>query len=236
MKISDLELPGYITVRTFETRDELAYHLASLIRTRLISALSKNGKASLAVSGGSTPIPLFKSLSDTTLNWRKVTVTLVDDRWVCPEDSASNERLVKSHLLQGPAEKANFVGFWQPNKSAYQAIPECQQRLSAMNSPFTTVVLGMGNDGHTASIFPCSQELNEALYSEQDCVAVQPTTAPHARVTLTPKRLLNSEFRILHLCGEDKVETLAKAIEADDPRKMPINVFLQHPLTIFWAP
>ena len=203
---------------------------------RLKNAIRQSGSASLAVSGGSTPIPLFDQLSNTPLDWSKVAVTLVDDRWVNPEQPDSNELLVKKHLLHNAAENARFIGLWQPEISAEAAVVNCHQRLSALNDRLDTVILGMGNDGHTASLFPCSNELEAALNSDLDCAAVKPGTAPHARMTLTPKRLLNSELRILHLCGQDKLETLAKALNDNDPQTMPISLFLQHPLTIYWAP
>ncbi|MEH6579753.1 MAG: 6-phosphogluconolactonase [Amphritea sp.] len=236
MKISELRLPEHIYFCAFESRSALTNSLSELIQMRLKNAIRQSGSASLAVSGGSTPIPLFDQLSNTPLDWSKVAVTLVDDRWVNPEQPDSNELLVKKHLLHNAAENARFIGLWQPEISAEAAVVNCHQRLSALNDRLDTVILGMGNDGHTASLFPCSNELEAALNSDLDCAAVNPGTAPHARMTLTPKRLLNSELRILHLCGQDKLETLAKALKDNDPQTMPISLFLQHPLTIYWAP
>ena len=236
MKISDLKFPSHVEVQSFNSRNELAHNLTSLIQDRLKSDIDKQGQASLAVSGGSTPIPLFGSLSQTELDWSNITITLVDDRWVEPTDPASNEQLVKNYLLVGTAEPAKFIGFWQPNASPESSIQLCREHLSALTKPLTTVVLGMGNDGHTASLFPCAKELNDALNSTESCAVVTPETAPHQRVTLTPQRLLNSQLRVLHICGKDKLETLATALAGDDPHNMPIRLFLNHPLTIFWSP
>ncbi|MEH6579309.1 MAG: 6-phosphogluconolactonase [Amphritea sp.] len=236
MKISELKVPEHIKLCAFESRTALTNSLSDLIQMRLKNAIRQSGSASLAVSGGSTPIPLFDQLSSTPLDWSKVTTTLVDDRWVNPEHPDSNEQLVKKHLLHNAAANARFIGLWQPDTSAEAAVDDCHQRLATLNGRLNTVILGMGNDGHTASLFPGSKELQAALTSELDCAAVNPGTAPHARMTLTPKRLLNSELRILHLCGQDKLETLAKALKDNDPQTMPISLFLQHPLTIYWAP
>ncbi|MGB0733792.1 MAG: 6-phosphogluconolactonase [Pontibacterium sp.] len=236
MKINELDLPSHVTLRTFESRDALANELAATLGEHLKSTIDQKGKASIAVSGGSTPLPLFKALSTHDIPWAKTTVTLADDRWVSLDDPASNEQLVKDHLLVNAAKGARFVGFWQKNIQAEKAMAECRARLAELDEPLSAVVLGMGNDGHTASIFPCADELEEALSSNETCMVVKPKSAPHTRVTLTPKRLLDSDLRILHICGEDKVATLAAALASNNPKLMPISLFLQKPLTIYWAP
>ncbi|WP_299203825.1 6-phosphogluconolactonase [uncultured Amphritea sp.] len=235
MKISDLNFPDNVKVCAFDSREALTSNLSEQIETTLSHAIKHRGRASLALSGGSTPIPLFNRLSKTQLAWNSVTVTLVDDRWVSPDEPDSNEKLLRTHLLQGNASAARFIPLWQPGCSAEEATEQCHQRLSSIDGSLDLVILGMGNDGHTASLFPCSAELESALSSTADCVAVNPTTAPHARMTLTPARLLNSESLILHICGNDKLDTLAKAL-ASTPMSMPVSLFLQHPMTIYWAP
>jgi len=235
MKISDLNLPDNITICAFDSRETLADKLAEQIATTLNRAIEDRGKASLAVSGGSTPIPLFHRLSSTPLPWDAVTITLVDDRWVSPDETDSNEKLLRTFLLQRHASRARFIPLWQTGYTAEEATEQCQQSLSAIDGNLDLVILGMGNDSHTASLFPCAAELAPALSSSADCVAVNPATAPHARISLTPKRLLQSELVILHICGQDKLDTLAKALTST-PMSMPISLFLQHPMTIYWAP
>jgi 6-phosphogluconolactonase len=236
MKISDLNLPEHVSVKAFDSRLALTSALTESISQQLSSAVANNGTAALAVSGGSTPVPLFQALSKQDLPWEKVITTLVDDRWVSPEHKDSNEALVRTHLLQNHAAQAPFIGLWQANLPASAAAASVNTRLSVIDGPLTTVILGMGSDGHTASLFPCSTQLTLAFNSDRDCEAVKPTTAPHSRMTLTPKRLFNSEQRILHICGEDKLDTLAKALELDDPSLMPIGLFLRQPITLYWAP
>ncbi len=235
MKISDLNFPAHVTVCEFDSRETLTDNLSTLLQHQLIAAIENRGRASLAVSGGSTPVPLFQSLSQAELAWENVTVTLVDDRWISPDESDSNDGLLHTHLLQNRAKHAHYIPLWQPDSSAEGAVDHCNARLATIDGPLDIVILGMGNDGHTASLFPCSSELDAALASSADCVAVNPTTAPYARISLTPARLLNSELRILHICGNDKLETLSRALTSK-PESMPVNLFLQHPIMIYWAP
>lgn len=235
MKISDLNFPAHVKIRAFDSREALTDNLSALVQNRLIEAIASRGSASLAVSGGSTPVPLFQNLSQAELPWENVTVTLVDDRWISPDETDSNDRLLHTQLLQNRAKHAHYIPLWQPDSTAEEATDSCSQRLTAIGGPLDIVILGMGNDGHTASLFPCASELESALASSADCVAVNPTTAPYARISLTPARLLNSELRILHICGNDKLVTLSRALTSQ-PESMPVNLFLQHPIMIYWAP
>ncbi|RTE65356.1 6-phosphogluconolactonase [Amphritea opalescens] len=222
-------------LQTFASRDALNAELAESIEQQLNQAIAHKGQATLALSGGSTPVPLFNRLSHTPLTWEQVTITLVDDRWINPSEPDSNEHLLRTQLLQDHARQARFIPLWQAGMTAEEAVQSCQARLQTINGPFDIVILGMGNDGHTASLFPDAAELTAALHSRADCVAINPTQAPYPRMSLTPARLLNSRQRILHIVGEDKLATLAKALTRP-PEEMPIHLFLQHPLTIYWAP
>lgn len=235
MKISDLNFPAHVKVCAFDSREELTQSLSALLQDKLSNAVASKGNASLAVSGGSTPVPLFQSLSQASLPWSKVRVTLVDDRWISPEEADSNDRLLNTHLLQDYAKEACYIPLWQADSTAEAAVIDCQKRLAVIDGQLDVVILGMGNDGHTASLFPCSSELPSALTSSDDCIAVNPTSAPYARMSLTPARLLNSELRILHICGNDKLETLSQALTST-PESMPIKLFLDHPIIIYWAP
>ncbi|MGB0664809.1 MAG: 6-phosphogluconolactonase [Pontibacterium sp.] len=237
MKISDLNFPDNVTVKAFESREALTDALATELQSQLGSALSNKGKAGIAFSGGRTPIPLFEALSEASLDWPKVNTLLVDDRWLEESHKDSNEGLIKRTLLTNKAKDAVFTGFYQAGKTgkeSEQAINEAFAHLS--DEALDVVILGMGNDGHTASLFPCADNTEAALNSTDDFVAVQPTTAPYERMSMTPKRILNSELLILHSCGEDKLETLAKALADTDVLDMPIRLFLKHPITLYWAP
>lgn len=236
MKIHDLTFPTNVDLHSFDSREALSDKLSKLIQIQLSDAIDQSGKANLAVSGGSTPVELFRQLSQSNIDWQNVTISLVDDRWLEPGHKDSNEKLVHENLLQNAAQHAQFTGFWQSNLNAEEAVNQYNQQLAINDSDLTVTILGMGNDGHTASLFPCSAELDDALNSERNAEVTHPTTANYTRVTLTPKRLLNSQLRILHLHGQDKLETLAKALASNNPKEMPISLFLQNPLSIYWAP
>ena len=224
--------------RTFSDKDELAAALAEAIAADLKSGIAARGVASLAVSGGSTPARFFKALSARTdVDWDKVTVTLVDERWVDETSDRSNGRLVKANLLQNAAAAATFVPLYQGGETPDERASGAAQ--AAVPQPLDAAILGMGNDGHTASFFPGGDTLAQALTVEGPVIAIRAPGAGEPRVTLTLKRLLAARALYLHIEGEEKVETLEKA-EADGPiEDMPVRAILrqtQTPLTIYWCP
>ena len=219
----------------------LAARLAGEITARLAEGITARGAASLAVPGGSTPELLFDALSTRALAWDKVTVTLTDERWVEPSDPASNERLVRGRLVTGPAAAARFVGFKTADESAADAVAEVERRLAAMPQPFDVMVLGMGEDGHTASLFPGSAALKASLAGDPARVqAVQAQGARGAadRMTLALPALLDSRFVALLITGRAKLDTLRRAQESGDPLDLPIRAVLQgavEPVQVYWC-
>nr|WP_067295344.1 6-phosphogluconolactonase [Marinobacterium profundum] len=238
MNKSDISalLPEQVKLLRFDTPEQLTEALAEHISQSLSDAVKTRGEAAIALSGGRTPLPLFQRLSQSPLPWSSISVTLADDRWLATDQADSNAGLIQSNLLQNQAQQARFISLWQAGKTAYEAQADCAERLASLPAELDMVVLGMGNDGHTASLFPCASELEHALETDAPCAAVTPTSAPHARMTLSAKRLLASRERILHLKGADKLETLQQALLDDDIRIMPIRLFLRQPLTIYWSP
>ncbi|RYE07262.1 MAG: 6-phosphogluconolactonase [Hyphomicrobiales bacterium] len=224
--------------RDFRDKEQLAEALASAIADNLKAGVKARGAASLAVSGGSTPARFFRVLSARDdVPWDKVTVTLVDERWVDESSDRSNARLVKANLLQGRAALAHFVPLYQSGPEPDAAAASAGQ--TSVPQPLDAAILGMGNDGHTASFFPGGDTLDEALTVEGPVVAIRAPGAGEPRVTLTLRNLLSARALYLHIEGEEKVLTLAKA-EADGPiEDMPVRAILrqsQTPLTIFWCP
>lgn len=224
--------------REFRDKDQLADALAEAVAGNLKSGAKSRGAASLAVSGGSTPARFFRALSQRDdVPWDKVTVTLVDERWVDESSDRSNGRLVRANLLTGRAAAASFVPLYQggAEPDAYAA-GLAQRRVP---QPLDAAVLGMGNDGHTASFFPGGDTLAEALTGEGPVVAIRAPGAGEPRVTLTLKALLAARALYLHIEGDEKVETLQRA-EAEGPiEDMPVRAVLrqtQTPLTIYWCP
>jgi len=131
---------------------DLADMLAQEVGDRLEKAIKDRGKAVLVVSGGSTPKPFFMSLAKRSLDWEKVMVTLADERCVNEQSSQSNARLVKESLLQGPAAAAKLMPLYSEKKTEQEAAEAASDQLAGLPR-YDVVILGMGGDGHTASIF-----------------------------------------------------------------------------------
>ena len=225
----------------FPARSELDNELARTVSTILAKAIKDTGKASIAVSGGSTPKGFFSVLSQSDIDWSKVTITLADERWVPIDSDASNTRLVHENLLQNKAKEAKFFHLKQGNELTSETLADLNMAASKTLLPLDVLILGMGEDGHTASLFPCSDEITSGLDITNDAVLlkVQPKTASHQRISFTFASLITSKNIFLHSCGEGKKTVLTQALEGDNPFEMPIRAFLQHPslnTQIFWAP
>jgi 6-phosphogluconolactonase len=226
--------------RTFADKDELAIALADAVAGNLNAGLAARGKAALAVSGGSTPARFFRALSQRVdVDWKHVTVTLVDERWVDETSDRSNARLVEANLLQGPAAAAAFVPLYQGGPEPDAAgIARANAAISAI-PVLDAVILGMGNDGHTASFFPGGDTLAEALTAEGPVLAIRAPGAGEPRVTLTLRRLLAAEALYLHIEGNEKAEVLDQALGEGDVAGMPVRAVLRQdekPVTVFWCP
>lgn len=216
------------TLHTFQSQDALIEVLSKSIIDQLQEAIDKKGKASLLVSGGSTPKPLFKKLSEASVAWEKVSIGLCDERWIPSLDKNSNENLVKTYLLQGQASKATFIGMYNEALDVDMAEKWCTEKMKEALFPFDVIVLGMGNDAHTASLFPDNVKLEKAfdLENEDLCIAIEPTTAPYTRMSLTCSAILSATHIYLHFEGEEKLAVYGDVITGDDMYKMPIRSVL----------
>ncbi|MDW9854160.1 6-phosphogluconolactonase [Sinorhizobium meliloti] len=225
----------------FENPSALAEALADDVGARLAAAIAARGAASLAVSGGSTPKAFFRSLSRRELDWSKVTVTLVDERFVPPENDRSNHRLVADNLLQDGAAEARFVPLYQAAETAEAAAAIASERTASLGAPLDVVVLGMGTDGHTASFFPGGTRLEEALdpTTPRGVITMEAEGAGEPRLTFTFSSLQDAGYLVLHIEGSGKKEVLAQAEASGDEAEMPIRAMLRRaasPLQIYWAP
>ncbi len=203
------------------------------------AATSERGTASLVVSGGSTPKPLFEHLSRQSLAWDRVRVTLADERWVPADHEASNERLVRRHLLVGEAAAAELIGLKTPDPTPEAGREACERALARLPRPFDVVVLGMGGDGHTASLFPDAPELGAGLDPEtgHTCLAVRPPAAPHPRMSLTLSAITGSRKLVLHITGEDKRQVYLSASKPGPAEELPIRAVLESGrVEVWWAP
>ena len=228
-----------LTIESYDTPDALTESFASTLTSILKTGIQTRGRASLVVSGGRTPLALFKLLSNADLDWSKVDVTLADERWVKEDDDASNTQLVKQNLLQNKAAAAHFVELKTDHADANEGVNEAESNIASMAQPFDALILGMGEDGHTASLFPCSEQVQGGLdmNSGRTCIAVTPTTAPHQRISMTLPTLLNSRNIFLHLTGERKKEVLTEALENSTEAQKPITAVINRaPVTLMWAP
>lgn len=215
-------------MHTFASNAELSRQLAGRIAADLAAALAQRGNAILAVSGGSTPRPLFEALSAQPLEWSRVIVTQVDERWVGEDHVDSNARLIRQHLLQNSAAAAVFLGMKTPDASAFAAEAAVAAKLAPCAAGIDVVVLGMGEDGHTASFFPGAATLARALdpVGAELCVAVRPPSAPHDRMTLSLATLLRARRTYLHIVGPAKLAVLRRASEPGDSAQLPIRALL----------
>jgi 6-phosphogluconolactonase len=215
--------------------DAFSEKLAGIIK----QAISLKGSASIAVSGGSTPKPLFQALSRIDLPWSKVNITLADERWVDNLDDASNEKLVRENLLVNHASSAHFISMTTRDENAENAVDEISARLSEMGLPLDVLILGMGEDGHTASLFPCSAQIEEGLNvaRQTPVLATQPTTAPHQRMSLSLAEIIKSKHVFLHITGEKKRKVLEDAIANHTFIEKPIKAVCDScTVNLVWAP
>jgi 6-phosphogluconolactonase len=224
----------------FAQRADLDNALASNVADLLSNAISQKGKASLAVSGGSTPKGFFAALPNKDIDWQNVTVTLADERWVDFESDASNTRLVHENLLKNKASVATFFHLKKEGEFNQATLVQLNAEANKSLLPLDILILGMGEDGHTASIFPCSEQISTALALDNSdaLMKVVPQTAPNDRITFTYAHLAQSKNIILHVCGEGKKVVLEKALASNNQKEMPIRAFLQNPdinTQVYWA-
>ena len=225
------------------TPAELAQRLAAWIGLRLHQAIEQRGHAVLAVSGGKSPVPLFEALRAQPLDWSRVSITLVDERCVPHDHPDSNTALVRAHLLQQGAAAASFVPWFDAlpdplDDKALQALADAaSQRLAREPWPWDLAILGMGEDGHTASLFPHAPGLQQALHASGPVAWTRPLNAPHARLTLTLPALLATRELVLPLIGPAKLRVYQQARLSEDDT-LPISLVLhqhQTPVQVWLA-
>jgi 6-phosphogluconolactonase len=227
-------------MQRFASSAELAHALATAVQEALTARLRRTGTAALAVSGGNTPIKFFQALSAKNLDWRAVTITLVDDRWVPESSLRLNAALVRTHLLQDQAVDASFIPLVNAAATPEAGRHDVEADISALPLPFAAVVLGMGTDGHTASFFPGGDRLAEAMHPTlgQKIETMRAEAAIDPRITLTLPVLLAAEHLFLHIEGQAKRDTLEAAMQPGPIETMPIRAILRRdpPPQIFWSP
>jgi 6-phosphogluconolactonase len=208
----------------------------------LAATLGEHARARLLLSGGTTPAPAYRLLAREQLDWARIEVGLVDERWLPPGDADSNGRLVADALLQDAARAARFETMLQPGQSLDAAVAAANAAARA-GAPGAIAVLGMGPDGHTASLFPGMRGFEAALAADVDYLAVDAAGCPVAgafaqRISLSPRGLARAGHRLLLIRGDAKRALLEQALAGDDPRALPIRLAFQGstPLRVHWCP
>lgn len=216
--------------------DALAGALAESVAASLAEAVAARGIATLVVPGGRTPVALFRALSGIALPWSSVMVTLTDERRVPADDAQSNARLVHTYLLAGAARAARFLPLASaPDGDTVQATRSCCRRLAGLPRPYDVVILGMGGDGHTASLFPGRLPGGP----DADCAAVTAPAAPTGRLTQTTARLAATRRLIVYFTGRDKRVVFDHALaDTGAVRPLPIAAVARRadcPVELYWA-
>jgi 6-phosphogluconolactonase len=215
--------------------------VAGEIRVDLAEAIEARGQASLAVPGGSTPGALFDQLCKETLDWSRVWVTLTDERWVDAAANESNEYLVRTRLLREAAANARFVPLKNPAPTPEAGAEWAWRGLTRVPRPYDVVVLGMGEDGHIASLVLNSLGLMRGLDSSAApaCAAMNSLNPPHPRITQNLAALLDSRRIVLLFTGEKKWGVYQRAKQPGSSSDLPVRAVLHQqttPIDVFWSP
>lgn len=225
--------------KVFESKEAASAALAGQIAGRLESAVAQRGEATLIVSGGASPLATFRALRRHRLPWHKVIVVPSDERLVPPDHEDSNEGMLRRELMQEKAAAARLLSLAGAINPEDIQLASLNAQLAKLTRPLDIVLLGMGDDGHSASLFPDSPDIANALNSTDFCVVQQPAHLKFARLSLTPALLLDAREIVLLFFGAGKRAVYERAVAGDDVEKMPVRFLLQQkvtPVSVYWAP
>ena len=220
-------------LETYPDREFLMLGLANAIAGQLADFLRREGKATLSVPGGTTPGPIFDTLSGVDLDWANVAVVLNDERWVPESSERSNTRLVRERLLRGRAAQARLVPLYAPAEQPEEMLAALEDGLKPY-LPISVLLLGMGADMHTASLFPGADRLEEALSPHAPILLpMRAEAAGEPRITLTAP-VLREAFNIhILITGDEKRAALERAMTLT-PIEAPVRAVLDN-ATVHWA-
>ncbi|REC56648.1 6-phosphogluconolactonase [Rhodosalinus sediminis] len=218
----------------YADRELMAIDLANKLAGALRAALARSERVLFAVPGGSTPGPVFDALCAARIDWASVDVLLTDERWVRPDHPRSNTRLVRERLLVERAAAATLLPMYQPTDTPEEAVARVTEAI-APHLPISVLLLGMGDDGHVASLFPGTEGLAAALAEDAAPVmALRPPEAEEPRLTLTRPVLDGALSKHLAIVGETKRAVLERAQRRSEA-EAPVRAVLGG-LTVHWAP
>ncbi len=216
----------------YPDRDLLSVGLADSLASELENCLLRHDHASFAVPGGTSPAPIFDVLAAVDLDWSRVHIMLTDERWVPETSDRSNGRLVRERLITGRASTAQFVPFFVPGKTPDEAAGPLSDDL-AVEMPISLLLLGMGADMHTASLFPGAEGLDAGLSKDAPILVPIKAEGQEPRISLSAKALDGAMSKHLVIYGDEKRAALERA-RGLSPHEAPIAAVLSD-LTVHWA-
>jgi len=221
-----------MNIKQYPDRDMLAIDLANSLAGELEQALFNHDQVSFAVPGGTTPGPIFDALCAADLDWSRIHVMATDERIVDPSNDRSNAKLIRERLLVNRAAAAQMVAFEAPVEDPDSALPQLAEQVAPL-LPVSVLLLGMGADMHTASLFPAAPGLAKALSGESPLAILRPDTMPEARLSLSAPVLDGALSKHLVIFGADKRAALDRAMSLP-PEEAPVQAVLSE-ITVHWA-
>ncbi|MCU0825907.1 MAG: 6-phosphogluconolactonase [Tabrizicola sp.] len=220
-------------LEVYPDRDLMMLRLADIIAGQLGEFLRRDGRATFSVPGGTTPGPIFDTLSGVDLDWANVAVVLNDERWVSESSDRSNTRLVRQRLIRGRAAQARLVPLYAPAETPEEMLPALEDGLRP-HLPISVLLLGMGADMHTASLFPGADRLSEALSPNAPLLMpMRAEAAGEPRVTLTAPVLKGAFHTHILMTGAEKRSALDRALTLP-LHEAPVRAVLDN-ATVHWA-
>ena len=237
-----IDIP-HVRAHDFADCAALADGLATAVASDLRRAIAERGIATIALAGGNTPRRFLQALSRQPLEWAKVRVLPLDERWVPNTDPRSNERLLREHLLQGAAAAAQLVPLYRPVETPEAALQSVMADVAHRALPLDVAVLGMGEDGHVASLFPdlVRRDVGLSPAGRAPVLAIRTAAAPEPRITLTLSAIFTAPSLYLHIEGAAKRRVLVDALAdgVNPGTALPVHAFVTGaPMSpaLYWCP
>ena len=224
----------------FTDKAKLELELAEEISQKLDLELKNKGEANLLVSGGSTPKKLYEILSNKKIDWKNVSIGLIDERFVATNTEESNELLIKNTLLKNKAADAKFIGLIFNINDYKENLNITISKHKPFYKSITCSILGMGSDGHTASLFPNFEEVytDDSIYGDKMIINTKATSEPSKRISYTKAKILSSKHLFLYFNGKEKLDVFNSAKKNKNASIRPISAFIHqniNTLNVFYS-
>ena len=224
----------------FTDKAKLELELAEEISQKLDLELKNKGEANLLVSGGSTPKKLYEILSNKKIDWKNVSIGLIDERFVATNTEESNELLIKNTLLKNKAADAKFIGLIFNLNDYKENLNITISKHKPFYKSITCSILGMGSDGHTASLFPNFEEVytDDNIYGDKMIINTKATSEPSKRISYTKAKILSSKHLFLYFNGKEKLDVFNSAKKNKNASIRPISAFIHqniNTLNVFYS-